>query len=267
MKISIFTTMTNPEERMDPWKESLACYEDFADEVIVVGENFKNEFTWSDIGKMFTEGLNRSTGDWVLWMDIDNLFHEKDIDSLRNGLEKFSHSPSIALPKIQIFTPERFSVKSVICRAFNKRDYPEIKLNGGGDLCLPTLNGKLIKPEDVPKIKVPIWNYDTVFRTKEVISQDRARFARAWYREFGNYGERGGEEPNQAYQAWYSMVEKRYKSHTLKLKINEHPKYIKDKINNLGEDQFGYNGFGLQNNQNIPLMNYLRGYKDKIKYL
>ena len=41
----------------------------------------------------------------------------------------------------------------------------------------------------------------------------------------------------------------------------------KDKINNLGEDQFGYNGFGLQNNQNIPLMNYLRGYKDKIKYL
>ena len=41
-----------PEERMDPWKESLACYEDFADEVIVVGENFKNEFTWSDIGKM-----------------------------------------------------------------------------------------------------------------------------------------------------------------------------------------------------------------------
>ena len=43
MKISIFTTMTNPEERMDPWKESLACYEDFADEVIVVGENFKNE--------------------------------------------------------------------------------------------------------------------------------------------------------------------------------------------------------------------------------
>ena len=93
MKISIFTTMTNPEERMDPWKESLACYEDFADEVIVVGENFKNEFTWSDIGKMFTEGLNRSTGDWVLWMDIDNLFHEKDIDSLRNGLKSLVTVP------------------------------------------------------------------------------------------------------------------------------------------------------------------------------
>ena len=63
------------------------------------------------------------------------------------------------------------------------------------------------------------------------------------------------------------MVEKRYKSHTLKLKIDEHPKYIKDKIDNLNEDQFGYDGFGLQNNQKISLMNYVRSYKDKIKYL
>ena len=37
MKVSIFTTMTNPEERMDPWKEALNCYESIADEVIVVG--------------------------------------------------------------------------------------------------------------------------------------------------------------------------------------------------------------------------------------
>ena len=29
MKISIFTTMTNPDERMDPWKEALNCYKDF----------------------------------------------------------------------------------------------------------------------------------------------------------------------------------------------------------------------------------------------
>ena len=27
MKISIFTSMTNPEERQDPWKEALNCYE------------------------------------------------------------------------------------------------------------------------------------------------------------------------------------------------------------------------------------------------
>ena len=31
-KLSIATSYTNPEERMDPWKEALACYEDLADE-------------------------------------------------------------------------------------------------------------------------------------------------------------------------------------------------------------------------------------------
>jgi len=30
MKISIFTSMTNPEERNDPWEEALNCYKDFA---------------------------------------------------------------------------------------------------------------------------------------------------------------------------------------------------------------------------------------------
>ena len=38
MKISIATTYTNPDERQDPWKEAMACYEDFADEVIVTGK-------------------------------------------------------------------------------------------------------------------------------------------------------------------------------------------------------------------------------------
>ena len=38
--------MTNPEERQDPWKEALNCYEDFADEVITVEEDWPEEFSW-----------------------------------------------------------------------------------------------------------------------------------------------------------------------------------------------------------------------------
>ena len=33
-KLSIATSYTNPEKRMDPWREALACYEDLADEVV-----------------------------------------------------------------------------------------------------------------------------------------------------------------------------------------------------------------------------------------
>ena len=57
MKISIFTSMTNPEARQDPWKEALACYEDLADEVIIVGEDWPDTFSWPYIGQTFQKGF------------------------------------------------------------------------------------------------------------------------------------------------------------------------------------------------------------------
>ena len=56
---------------MDPWKESIACYEKLADEVIILGKNFKKEFEFSDFGPMFDDGFNKASGDWVIKMDID----------------------------------------------------------------------------------------------------------------------------------------------------------------------------------------------------
>ena len=53
MKLSIFTSMTNPEERMDPWQEALTCYKDFADEVITVGEDWDYEFSWKKLAMYF----------------------------------------------------------------------------------------------------------------------------------------------------------------------------------------------------------------------
>ena len=71
MKLSIFTTYTDPEKRNDPWKEALNCFNDIADEVIVTGSDWPEEFTWSQIGKYFQQGLNESkvTGIFV-WILI-----------------------------------------------------------------------------------------------------------------------------------------------------------------------------------------------------
>ena len=33
--LSVVTTMTNPEDRNDPWKEALDCYNQLADELVV----------------------------------------------------------------------------------------------------------------------------------------------------------------------------------------------------------------------------------------
>ncbi len=261
--VTIFTSMTNPEERRDPWKQALNCYEDLADEVNIIGQNFPEEFKWDYFGKIFQNAFDSSKGDWIFRMDVDYFFHEKDIPKIKRYLTKYSTSPAIAFPQYQIFTPDRYQLKTKICLALNKKKFPEIKLNGGGDLVLPTLNGKLIKVPDVPNIKIPIYQYDSTFRTKEIIAKDRARFARAWERQFGNFGNRGGGTPELAFDAWFSMIKERYPKHTFKMKMSDHPKYMATELKKLKEGQFGFDAFGLKQNTKRPLINYLRGYKDK----
>ena len=87
-KLSISTSYTNPEERMDPWREALTCYNDLADEVVRSGENWPYEFSWDYIGKVFNESYEKATGDWVIRMDLDYFFHENDFEKIRSRLEE-----------------------------------------------------------------------------------------------------------------------------------------------------------------------------------
>ncbi len=262
MKISIATTYTNPEERNDPWEEAVSCYKDFADEIIVTGENWPYEFSWEYIGKTFYEGFLKSKGDWVLRMDIDYFLHENDKEHLDEIFKKYKDYPAICFPQYQFFLPDRFQLKTRLCIALNKKKFPNIQLNGGGDMCLATLNSKLITAKDVPNVRIPIYQYDSMFRNKEIIAEDRSRFAKAWFNHFGDYGDRGGPEPEEAYDAWYKSIENKFQYHTNKFNIDNHPKYIKKKLQNLKADQFGYDGFGLRLNNKNYLKNYIIGKKD-----
>lgn len=261
--LSIFTSMTNPDSRNDPWKEALNCYEDLADEVIVVGQDWPENFEWDHIGKTFQQGFDLCSSNWVIRMDIDYFFHQRDFKKIRKALDRYKDSPVIAFPQYQFFSPEKYQLKTRLCIAFNKEKFPEIKLNGGGDLTLATLNGKLIEPKSVPNLFVPIYQYDTVFRTKEIIQNDRYRFAKAWYEYFGSYDDRGGESIEAAYNAWFAMVQDRYPKHNFKLKISDHPSYIQDRLNNLEKDQFGYDVFGLKSENKISNKYKLKGLKEK----
>ena len=246
MKISIHTTMTNPEERMDPWKEALECYNDFADEVVVTGEDWPEEFSWDHIGKTFNEGLKKSTGDWAIRMDLDYFFHEKDMEYIKNFIIENNDQIAIAFPKRQFFTSDRYQLQSKVCLAVNKKKYPEIELNGGGDLCFPTLNKRLINVDEIPLCNAPIWNYDMMFKTKEIIENERLRFGRAWFDYFGNWGIFGGNSKEEAFEAWFKWVEEKYKKHVFNVSPNEHPKYIQKKLSELNEDQLGFECFGLK---------------------
>ena len=238
--------------------------EDCADEIIVVGQDWPDEFSFSYIGEVFQEGLDKSNGDWVIHMDIDNFFHENSISILKEALSKYDNLPTITFPKYQIFTPDRYHIKANMCIALNKKGYPNLKMDGGGDLCQPTLNSELLRPADFPFVNVPIWNYDSVFKTKDVISKDRARFARAWFREFKEWGERGGDSNELAFEAWFNMIEERYAKHIFNLSISDHPVYVQEKIRNLKNSQFGFDAFGLKQTIKKSKLEYLRYFKNKL---
>lgn len=258
--------MTNPEERNDPWKEALECYEDFADEVIVVGQTWPKEFSFEYIGSVFQDGFNKSSGDWVILMDVDTFFHEKDREKISNVLKKYEDYPAVAFPKFQFFHPERYNFKSKMCIALNKKNFPDIKFTGGPDLCQPTIEGQLIMPDSAPYEKIVIWNYEAMFRTKDIIKKDRSRFARAWFNSFSNYGDRGGPTQEEAFEAWLKMIEDRYSYHYLKMKIDNHPKYIKNRLRNIPDDQFGSNLFGIiDKNEKFNLSKFNQTYKNYIK--
>jgi len=258
--------MTNPEKRRDPWKEALNCYKDVSEEVVVVGQSWEKEFKWSKIGKVFQEGFAKSKSDWVLHLSVDMFIHENDIKKIFDSISKNPEIPALTLPKYKFFEPGRYEIKSFETVLLNKKKFPNIKFDGGGDICLPTINKKVLNQINTKILNVPIWNYDSTFRTKEIIAEDRARFARAWFREFNTYGERGGPSVEEAFDAWFKMVKVRYPFHTNKTTLEKHPKYILDRLNNIKDYEFGSSLFGLKNNTHFSILNKFQQQKIKLRY-
>lgn len=247
MSIGIFTTCTRPQERGDLWDESIACYKDFADEVYVHDKEWPKEFSWEYIGQTFQEAYNQIDTDWVIRMDLDCLLHENDFSAIRRALELYSDNHAITFYKKQFILPDRYNVKSRLLLAVNKRRYGErLRFDGGGDLCQVSVDGFYLEPGHmyVPSVKIPVWNYECLLKTKEQLLEDKGRFARAWQRRFGEY-KLGGPDDQSAYDKWLEMMLGRWHKPQMQIKLKDHPKYIQETIKNLKPENWGYNGFNL----------------------
>lgn len=267
MKLSIFTTITNPSSRGDNYRNAINCYSEFAHEVIFVdgGVNaaiyrkdtkkdeykfyalsypWPEEFSWEFIGQQFQRGYEACTGDWVIHADLDFVFHEKDFAAIRKALQDNNDAPAVSLLKRQFILPDRFNLKSRLVIAVNKGKYGDrIRFDSGGDLCQPSLDGEYIEPGTVPDIKIPFYNYEKLIKTEAQIKDDVGRMARAWQRHFGKY-RLGGPDDESAYQEWLHMVVGRFKKPSEHIKLDDHPKYVQETIASLKPEQWGYSGFG-----------------------
>ena len=119
----------------------------------------------------------------------------------------------------------------------------------------------------MPISKAPIWNYEMMFKTKEIIFNDRVRYAKAWYDYFNDWGIFGGGTKEEAYNAWFKLIKERYPKHVYKVKIDEHPKYIKDRLSQITPDQFGYDCFGLKNKIKLDKKEYLKKILNNLKLI
>lgn len=278
MKLSIFTTMTYPQDRQDAYVEAIASYLDLADEVVIVdgctsddfasqahkrecwNDIFKlpgserinivhsywpEEFEWDYIGKQFQKGYEACTGDWVIRADLDYIFHEKDMPRIRLMLDHGQYEFAFCFWKYQFLLVDRYQIKSRPVIAVNKKMYGDnIHFDGGGDLCQPTLNGVVLVSDDVPEIKVPVYNYDFCFKDEKTIRKDFPRFSRAWYRTFKNYGI-GGLSEEESFDYFKHMMVGRYtgRGHE-EIKLKDHPKYIQGQLRKLAPNKFGHSMFG-----------------------
>lgn len=262
MKLSIFTTMSEPDRRGDAYNEALDCYSELADEIVLVNGDTKRialtpggwhlvyqewpqEFSWEFIGQQFQRGYEACTGDWVIHADLDFIFHETDFQSIREAFEAHPDAPALSFYKYQFIQPDEYNLKSRLVIAVNKGKYGDrIRFDSGGDLCQPSLDGKELKPEDVPESKLAFYNYEKLIKTEAQIRDDVGRMARAWQRHFGTY-KLGGPDDESAWQAWLRMVQGRYSKPQTPFAFDNHPKYVKEVIRNLTPQQWGGGGFGL----------------------
>lgn len=269
--LTIVTTATRPTERQDAWKEALRSYLDLADTVLILlGESIPSptaqeivetfhgeerlkfmlspwpeEFEWSFIGQQFNRAYQAAESDWVIRSDLDYVFHEKDMVHIRNFLDFNPDIPAASFWKYQFLLVDRFQIKSRPVIAMNKKRFgTRIKLNGGGDLCQPTLDDIFLPSESVLEVKAPIWNYDFCFKDKMVIEKDFARFSRAWQKTFGEY-RLGGPDQESAFAYFRNMMMGRFLgSPHESVALEDHPRYIQPVLRSLKSDKFGYEGFG-----------------------
>jgi len=231
MKISVFTTATNPEKRGDLWQEALNSYAGFADETVIVNGNsskpyefhydwfvkhkikpfastqimskWPKEFSWEFIGQQFQRAYEACTGDWVIHADLDYIFHEKDYAKIREAFEQHPDAPALSFWKYQFVLPDRYILKSRLVIAVNKGKFGDrIKFNSGGDLCQPSLDGKYISPDDVPEARIPFYNYEKILKTKEQIADDSGRMERAYFKRFNSYQLNSDGDDLKAYEGW-----------------------------------------------------------------
>ena len=278
MRVSVLTTITNPDKRQDKWREALTCYKDFADEVVVVDgssvngrpewkdftvDNFKivylswpYEWNWIELPRHLNAGLRECTGDWVVKLDIDQFIYEDEFKSFRDTLSKCPPDTDVVtFQKMSMTYGKKYYQKGPTPIAFRRKENIKIGKNKTKriDLCFP-IDFKYYekvddyelpvgKPLKMMKGRQHFWNYDYFFKTKEFTQEEFFRFSRAYHRFYKSW--EFGKNKEDAFDCFLNMMKGRHERAPYTYELKDHPKWIRKAVENIKPEQFGYNAWNL----------------------
>jgi len=279
MKISVITTITNPEKRQDKWIEALNCYRDLADEVVMVDGSeaehypiyldeisketvkfvylrWPYEWNWVELPRHLNAGLDKCTGDWVIRLDIDQFIHEDDFEVARAALRRCPDDCDVVtFQKMSMTYGKKYYQKGGQPIAFKRKNYIKFGLNldKKTDLCFPV---RVTEHREIDGYKLPIGhqlkefkggvkylNYDYFFKTKDFTKKEFFRFSRAYHRYFKKWT--FGRTERKAFDVFLKMMKGRHDRSPYTYELKDHPKHIREAVRNLTKDQFGLNAWGL----------------------
>ncbi len=275
-------TITNPEYWCFPYEEALRSYCDFADEVIVVDggstdgslEKIKAisdkikiyyldwpwDFKQREFALHLNYGLAKATGDWVLKFDIDFVLHQDDMKGIRNKLEIPTKAIVASYNRFNILNRFEYFNKGELKWGIHKGLVGDKVQYGrqvdfeNSDWCQPVIVEKII--DDVPYGRTPDknetlrlgdmgYNYDCIFRSKDKCKKWFTRLAKAFRED--NKMALYGMDDDSAWEQWKKIRYWQKERYDIKpITIKQHPKYIRNKLENMTPDMWGYNNWNWE---------------------
>lgn len=286
--ISAHCNITNPEKMGYPYLESIQSFAKLCDEVIIVdggstdgslekiakiskvkiikGHKWEYDFDWTILPKNLQVGYEACTKEWAFHFDTDYIFSEKNIEPLKDLIDK-TDLPAIEIKKLNVVLHNEWFTKDYYPLLVYKSAYSSVCYGIGIDEDHNTKSATFLRPiakkgvgkDGIPygdeirraRIRVEVSDidiicYDFTFMTKEQITEQRYRFNKALQKYLkNNWIVKKEDSFSQFMQMMKSRRGKCKLEKHVDVELDWHPQIIREKIKNLTPEQFGYNGFGL----------------------
>ena len=241
---------------------------------------FEADWPYSRLGENFNAGFEACTGDIVFKIDLDWVLHENSWNgsqrgnrNLRDDCQKMFEAEKYVMVtnKKNFILADRYFIKSPRTIAFNKSLVKQNKLpikigldikkwSWGNEFIQPKFDengiffGELYRNKGTQYLGCAnIFNYDYIFRTKQIAINHRAGFLRAEqiqkemkYKKIDQPVYKFEYKDTEDWLIGYNTST--YKKHQqYSVDITEHPKIIRNRLVNFPKDLLGYNVFNSLN--------------------